>query len=208
MTKRILLTTAALAGALALSACGRGGEGNNVSAIDNQLVANEADAAVSSALGNQISVDPALANGQKAASNGQAGGSTAGAIQQARLVLNGADNKGCAGDPDKFENADQWADRLPAAFGNYPGAKVTEAGANNRDGCAVRVVSLTTGDDWQRVLDWYNTRAVKAGYSSEHRIEGADHVLGGTDKAGGAYYLIVTPGQGTTEISLIANKGR
>jgi hypothetical protein len=210
MTKRILLTTAAVAGALALSGCGRGGgEGNNVSAIDNQLVANEADAAVSSALGNQISVDPAVANGQKGSANAQAAaGSGAGAIQQARLVLNGADNKGCAGDPSKFENAGQWADRLPAAFGTYPGGKVTEAAANNQSGCNVRVVSLTTGDDWQRVLDWYNTRAVKAGYSSEHRIEGADHVLGGTDKQGGAYYLIVTPGQGTTEVSLIANKGR
>jgi hypothetical protein len=137
MTRRILLTTAALVGALALGACGRGsgGEGNNVSALDNELVANEADSALTSALGNQINVDPLIANGQKPAANGQAaaegGGAAAGSVQKARLVLNGADNKGCAGDPSKFENANQWAERLPAAFGNYPGAKVAEAAANN-----------------------------------------------------------------------------
>jgi hypothetical protein len=215
MATRSILLAAGFAGALVLSGCGRGDSGNNVAALDNQLVGNSADAALSGALGNQIAVDPAVANGAKPAGNGQAaadgqsGSGSAGGIQRARLALNGADNRGCAGDPSKFENGNQWADRLPAAFGNYPGAKVTEAAANNRDGCSVRVVSLTTGDDWQKVLDWYNTRAVRGGYSSEHRIEGADHILGGTGgKDGGAYYLIVTPGKGITEISLIANNGR
>ena len=201
----------AFSASLALAACGRGDAGNNVAALDNQLVANQTDAAISGALGNQIAVDPAIANGSKAAGNAtaEAAKPTAGAIEKARLALNGADNKGCAADAGKMQNGNQWADKLPAAFGNYPGAKVAEAAANNADGCSVRVVSLTTSDDWQRVLDWYNTRAVKGGYTTEHRIEGADHILGGTnEKDGGAYYLIVTPGQGTTEISLIANNGR
>ncbi|HMC91370.1 MAG TPA: hypothetical protein VKI45_02820 [Allosphingosinicella sp.] len=208
-TNSILL---AFAATFALAACGSGRDGgNNVAALDNQLVGNETDAALTGALGNQIAVDPAVANGSKSASGNsqEAAKPTAGAIEKARLALNGADHKGCAADAAKMENGNQWAERLPAAFGTYPGAKVAEAAANNANGCSVRVVSLTTSDDWQRVLDWYNTRAVKGGYTTEHRIEGADHVLGGTnDKAGGAYYLIVTPGQGTTEISLIANNGR
>jgi hypothetical protein len=207
-TNSILL---AFAATFALAACGSGKDGgNNVAALDSQLVGNESDAALSGALGNQIAVDPAVANGSKAAAGGQdAAKPTAGAIEKARLVLNGADHKGCAADASKMQNGNQWADRLPAAFGNYPGAKVVEAAANNANGCSVRVVSLTTSDDWQHVLDWYNTRAVKGGYTIEHRVDGADHVLGGTnDKTGAAYYLIVTPGQGTTDISVIADKGR
>jgi hypothetical protein len=214
MPVRPLLTTAALAAALMLAGCNRGGDaGNNVAALDNQLVGNEADAALTGALGNQIRVDPAVANGTAPAagqaSNAQGANGAAGAVDKARLALNGADNHGCAGDPSKFDTNNVWANRLPEAFGLYPGAKLAEAGANNANGCRVRVVSLTTGDDWQKVLDWYNTRAVRAGYSSEHRIDGADHVLGGTNaKDGGAYYLIVTPGQGATDISLIVNNGR
>jgi len=207
MTMRTILLITVLAGSAALAGCSRGADaGNNVAALDNQLVGNSTDPALTGALGNQIAVDPAVANGAKAA---EAAKATPGAIDKARLALNGPDHKGCAGDPSKFDNGAQWADRLPAAFGNYPGAKVTEAAANNAAGCSVRVVSLTTGDDWQRVLDWYNTRAVKGGYTTEHRVEGADHVLGGTnDKDGGAYFVAVTPGNGTTDISFVADKGR
>ena len=212
MTMRTILLITVLAGSTVLAGCNRGADsGNNVAALDNQLVGNTTDAALTGALGNQIAVDPAVANGAKPAGGAAADAAkaTPGAIDKARLALNGSDHKGCAGDPSKFANGPQWAERLPAAFGNYPGAKVTEAGANNADGCSVRVVTLTTGDDWQRVLDWYNTRAVKGGYTTEHRVEGADHVLGGTnDKDGGAYFVAVTPANGTTEISFVADKGR
>jgi hypothetical protein len=214
MTTRKILIVAALAGSAALAGCNRGGDaGNNVAALDNQLVANQADAALTGALGNQIAVDPAVANGSKAAANAQAPAeaakATPGAIDKARLALNGADHRGCASDAAKLDSGNQWADRLPAAFGVYPGAKVVEAAANNAKGCSVRIVNLTTSDDWNHVLDWYNTRAVKGGYTTEHRVEGADHVLGGTsDKDGAAYFVAVTPGKGATEIALVADKGR
>jgi hypothetical protein len=199
----------AISATLALAACGRGGDGSNVAALDNQLVGNQADDAVAGALGNQISVDPAVANGSKAGADAQSGRATPGAVEKARLALNGADHKGCAADAARLESGNQWADRLPAAFAVYPGAKVTDAAANNAGGCSVRIVSMTTSDNWQRVLDWYNTRAVRGGYTSEHKIEGDDHVLGGTnDKTGAAYFVAVTPGQGSTEIELIADKGR
>jgi hypothetical protein len=213
MTMRKILLIAAL-GSAALTGCGRGGEsGNNVAALDNQLVGNTTDPALTGALGNQIAVDPAVANGSKAAANGQAPAeaakATAGAIDKARLALSGADHKGCASEGAQLETGPQWADRLPAAFATYPGAKLVEAAASNANGCSVRIVNLTTSDDWQRVLDWYNTRAVKGGYTTEHRIEGADHVLGGTnDKDGAAYFVAVTPGKAGTEISFVADRGR
>ncbi|MBV9930948.1 MAG: hypothetical protein JO013_08380 [Alphaproteobacteria bacterium] len=212
MTSRTILIAFVLAGSAALAGCNRGADaGNNVAALDNQLVANQADAALTGALGNQIAVDPAVANGSKPAADGQAEAAkaTPGAIDKARLALNGADHKGCASDAAKLDTGNQWADRLPAAFGAYPGAKVVEAAANNADGCSVRIVNLTTSDDWQRVLDWYNTRAVKGGYTTEHRVEGADHVLGGTNaKDGGAYFVAVTPGKGGSEVAFVADKGR
>jgi hypothetical protein len=213
MTTRKIFVLAILAGSAALAGCNRGADsGNNVAALDNQLVGNQADAALTGALGNQIAVDSAVANGSKPAdapAPGEAAKATPGAVDKARVALNGADHKGCASDAAKLDTGNQWADRLPAAFGLYPGAKVVEAAANNANGCSVRIVNLTTGDDWQRVLDWYNTRAVKGGYTTEHRVEGADHVLGGTnDKDGGAYFVAVTPGKGSTDIALVADKGR
>jgi hypothetical protein len=205
----ILLTLAAtLAATVALTGCGRGTGGNN--SADNQLVGNEADAAIAGALGNQISVDQSAGNASKGAANSvDAAKATPGAIEKARTALNGADHKGCASDAARLESGNQWADKLPAAFGIYPGAKVTDAAGNNANGCSARIVSMTSGDEPQKVLDWYNTRAVKAGYTTEHRVDGADHILGGTnDKDGGAYYVVVTPGKGGTDIELIADKGR
>ena len=52
------LRTAALAGLIALAACGSGGD--NLAAIDNELIANGTDPALTSALEDQIMVDPNL----------------------------------------------------------------------------------------------------------------------------------------------------
>jgi hypothetical protein len=86
---------------------------------------------------------------------------------------------------------------------------VTEAAANNQGGCSTRVVTFATADDWQRVLDWYHTKAVRAGYSSEHQLREGDHILAGSNEADkGAFYLIVTPRPKGSEVALIANNGR
>ena len=53
----ILLRSAALAGLLALAACSRGAE-NNLAEMDNSLIGNGADPALTSALEDQILVDP------------------------------------------------------------------------------------------------------------------------------------------------------
>ena len=53
------LRTAALAGLIALAGCARGGD-NNLADIDNELIANGTDPALTSALEDQIMVDPNL----------------------------------------------------------------------------------------------------------------------------------------------------
>src|SRR6478672_1934495 len=55
----ILFRSAALAGLLALAACGSGDQ-NNLAEMDNSLIGNGADPALTSALEDQILVDPNL----------------------------------------------------------------------------------------------------------------------------------------------------
>jgi hypothetical protein len=56
---RPTLRSAALASLFALAACGGSGD-NNLAALDNELLANGADPALTSALEDQILVDPNL----------------------------------------------------------------------------------------------------------------------------------------------------
>ncbi|HEV2748108.1 MAG TPA: hypothetical protein VGW34_12525, partial [Allosphingosinicella sp.] len=109
----------------------------------------------------------------------------------------------------KFDHDIGWARRLPAAFAVYPGARVTEAAGNNAGDCRVRVATFVTNAHFQKVLDWYHTKAVRAGYSSEHQLRESDHILAGVNSGdGGAFYLIVTPrSRGGSDVAIIANNG-
>jgi hypothetical protein len=206
-----LLRLTALAAALALAACNRGGKEENLADLGN-----DADPALTSALNDQILVDDNLATqsnrnaARPASTPAQAqyppqGGAPSSATGAATQLGQG---KGCS-DPNRFDYNMRWAGRLAPNFPVYPGGKVTEAAANNSSGCSTRVVTFTTGEGWQKVLDWYHTRAVRAGYSSEHQLRDGDHVLGGANpKDNGAFYLIVTPKASGSEVALIANNGR
>jgi hypothetical protein len=229
-----MLSLAALSAALALAACNRGDDGN-LAALDNELVGNDVDPALTSALQDQILVDPALANQSNrnavrppatpaqaqypapqpvdsAAAAAPAGGrqvpgSAPAGAQKASAAL--SEGGAACGTNAPFDYNPAWASRMVAAFPLYPGAKIDEAAGHDDGDCRMRVVTFTTGDGFQRVLDWYNTKAVRAGYSSEHQVRGGDHVLAGVNQAdGGAFYLIVTPAQNGSQVALIANNGR
>lgn len=206
-----LLRLAAFAAALALAACNRGGGEENLADLGN-----DADPALTSALNDQILVDPNLANqsnqnAARAASTprqaqypGRQGDPSGSPVASA--IGEGA--KGCS-DAARFHYNLGWAKRLAPNFPVYPGGRVTEAAANNQSGCSTRVVTFTTADNWQRVLDWYHTKAVRAGYSSEHQLRDGDHVLAGAnERDNGAFYLIVTPKGNGSDVALIANNGR
>lgn len=102
-----------------------------------------------------------------------------------------------------------WAQRLPADLPLYPDARVDEAAGAADNGCALRVVSFSTGTSVQAVLDYYYGRATAAGYSAEHQADDGQHVLGGTRGRDGAAYVIYleTRGDGRTEVDLVANNG-
>jgi hypothetical protein len=216
MTDRALtqLRLTALAAMLALAACDRGGTENNLSDLGN-----DSDPAVTSALNDQILVDSNLAN-QSNRNAARPAPTPAGAPYPASDSAPPASGKsanppaalaagtGCS-DARRFDYNMAWANRTAPNFPVYPGGRVTEAAANNSSGCSTRVVTFATADDWQRVLDWYHTRAVRAGYSSEHQVREGDHILAGSNERDkGAFYLIVTPKPKGSEVALIANNGR
>jgi len=100
-----------------------------------------------------------------------------------------------------------WAAKLPKDLPVYPRGAVQEAAGTDADGCHLRVVNylspVTPGD----VIDFYYTKATNAGYGAEHRLDGTDHVLGGSK--GGLSYLVYARKleSGLTEVDLIATGG-
>lgn len=98
-----------------------------------------------------------------------------------------------------------WASRLPAELAVYPRGAVQEAAGIETSGCSLRVVSFVTPVERDDVLDFYFTRVSKAGFIADHRVDGGDHVLGGSK--GGAAYLVYARklDNGLTEVDLIAS---
>ena len=216
---RPLLRSLGLAGLLALAACGGSPANNDLAAIDNELIANTVDPALTSALQDQLSVDPTLAqqsNPNSArppeapvqaqypadANPGEDGSRTRSAGGTAPPPSAAACGRG-------FDYGNEWANRMPAEFPAYPGGRVTEAAGNDNGDCRMRVVTFTTSDPHNRVLEHYRSVAARAGYSAEHQVRGRDHVLGGVNtRTDGAFYLIVTPARNGSEVALIVNNGR
>lgn len=228
---------------LALAGCGGPAPDNSV---DNG--ANAADPALTSALQDQIMVDPQLSrqansDAVRPPSQPYSGGVPAdGVAANTDTVDNGkllrapapvAAGKDCTqcaaareavtlgGLAQRQKNAKTsgcasqltysagWAQRLPADLPLYPQARVTEAAGTDGGKCRLRVVSFSTAQPMQTMLDWYYTRAIRGGYTSEHQVDGQEHILGGTrDRDDGAYVLFLTArSDGGTDVDLVANNG-
>jgi hypothetical protein len=109
---------------------------------------------------------------------------------------------------EKLQYSTGWVQRLPADLPLYPDARVDEAAGAAANGCALRVVSFSTGASIQTVIDWYYGRVTAAGYSAEHQADDGQHVLGGTRRDGAAYVIYLdTRGDGRTEVDIVANNG-
>ena len=128
-------------------------------------------------------------------------GKSEGPLSLADLAGGGAGNA-CAG---KVDYTAAWAAKMPEALPIYPRGHTREAAGTDRDGCKLRVVNFVTPVSVDDVLAFYATRAKAAGFDSEHRIEGSDHVLGGS-KGGAAYMVYARIGDdGLTDVDLVVN---
>lgn len=106
----------------------------------------------------------------------------------------------------KVTYGNEWAARLPAAFSVYPRALIREAAGVANSRCNVRVVNFQTAASKQAVLNYYHTMARRAGYSSEHRSDGSEHMLGGT-KGNLAFVIMLRTEGGMTDVDLVASGG-
>jgi hypothetical protein len=185
---------------VALAGCKRAeAPANNLAALDNQLVANDTDPAVTSAINDQILTDRNLS----AQSNRNAVLSTAGPAQAQYPPDAGKGTAPpCAASP--LQNGPEWAKRLPPEFPLYPGASVSEAAGTDAAPCRLRAVVLTTADPWDKVIGWYQAQATRAGYAIGRQTRDGDQILAG-NRGDQAFYLIATPKSGGSEISLIVN---
>lgn len=196
-----------VASALAIGACQRFSGANP----DNGPAPREVDPAVTSALNDQILVDPALT--QQSNRNAVRRPETplqafypveTKADEQARLDGTDGNGPGCVNGP--FSHDAAWAKRLPPEFAPPPGARVTEAAASTRRGCNLRMVAFRTAEPAERVVDFYRRRAQGAGYSAAQARRDGDDVLAGSNPQNGTtYYLIVTPKSAGAEAALVIN---
>lgn len=216
MTKPIIgkRTVVALAVLVALAGCSGGkDEQANLAQLDAQLTGNAGDAAAA--------IQPGDAPAASAAATKLAGGALRstpaakpcpdcsagpGAGKKADTLgglANQQGNTACG----KVSYGNQWAKSLPEPFTLYPGATLAEAAGVDGKTCRLRVASFTTPVAMQAVMDFYYTRATRAGFDAEHVIMDGDHVLGGTrTRDDGAYILTFKPGKaGGTAVDIVAS---
>ncbi len=103
-----------------------------------------------------------------------------------------------------------WANRMPVEFPVYPKARVAEAAGVDGGICDIRVVSFSSANSMQSIVDYYYTRAVKSGFTAEYVLRDGQHALGGTRNVDdGAYYITFTPRKdGGTDVDIVANNGQ
>jgi hypothetical protein len=153
------------------------------------------------AAGGRLESTPAPAKGEACTDCAANRPATLGALARDT----GTGGKGCGA----LNYAASWAERLPAAFPIYPGARLMEAAGNDGQ-CALRGASFISAVPMQTVMDFYYTIARRNGYDAEHQLLDGQHVLGGTrTKDGGAYFITFdnAPGGGTS-VDIVANKGQ
>ena len=209
MPRSKMLFATRLLAVLALAGCDRDGGTAEQSR-------KEADPALASALEDQILVDPALT--QQSNRNAVRPPETP---PQAQYPLDqsgngaskpplddfaniGATETACGA---KFDQGLQWANRLPPEFAAFPGARATEAAGVDRGDCNARVVTYSSEAPPQRVLGWYQSRLSGAGYSDQRQQRDGDLILSGSHQdQRGAFFLVLTPRGGGSDIALIVSR--
>jgi hypothetical protein len=206
-----MIRIAALGAVLTLAACDRGRDAE-LAKLDNQITGKDSDPALTSALEDQILVDPALT--QQSNRNAVRPPETPTQAQYplpeqrpAQVRRSGGEGRtrisgGCG---PELQHGTQWARKLPAPFAVYPGARLTDAAGSEAPGCQAQVVTFITGAAPERVLEHYRARAAQAGFSAQQQVRDGDHVLSGANNAGANFYLILTPRQdGGSDVAVIA----
>jgi hypothetical protein len=192
-----------LAGQANRNAAGPGNQpvDGGVPAVRGSKATADADAAGKAAAGGRLLVAPAAKAMEPCEDCAAKKPVTLGAM----AAEQNSRNAGGSCDAKLTYNND-WAKRLPAAFNVYPRALIREAAGVAGGKCNIRVVNFQTAASKQAVLNYYHTMATRAGYTSDHRVEGGEHMLGGT-KGNQAFVVMLRTDGGMTDVDLVASGG-
>jgi len=214
---------------LGVSACGNDTPTDaKVDKLDERLLGKgNADPVLTTALEDQIMVDPSLANmanrnAVKAADAPMTApvpvettGPSAAAERPANPTLGQLAANQASAARDKFTGCGldvgysmQWANRLPADVPLYPRARVDEAAGSDMPGCKLRAITFTTPAPQRAVIDFYIGQTKRSGFASSTEVRGRETLVGGTRGDGAAYYVVLTPAEaGGTIVDLVLNNG-
>lgn len=227
--RRVLSSLVLGTALLVLTACG--GEkpaDDKVEKLDERLLGKgNADPVLTSALEDQIMVDPSLSNmsnrnavkapdapmtapvplettGPSAATE-RPNAPTLGQLAAGQAKAARDKFAGCGLDVDYSMG---WANRLPADLPLYPRARVEEAAGSDAPGCKLRAITFTTPAPQRAVIDFYIGQSKRSGFASSTEAKGRETLVGGTRNDGAAYYVVVTPAEaGGTIVDLVLNNG-
>lgn len=214
---------------LAVSACGSDKPADDkAEKLDERLLGKgNADPVLTSALEDQIMVDPSLANmsnrnavkapdapmmapvppettGLSAAAS-RPDAPTLGQLAAGQAKAARDKFTGCGIDVDYSMG---WANRLPADLPLYPRARVEEAAGSDMPGCKLRAITFSTPAPQRAVIDFYLGQSKRSGFASSTETKGLETLVGGTRHDGAAYYVVVTPAEaGGTIVDLVLNNG-
>lgn len=100
-----------------------------------------------------------------------------------------------------------WRAKLPPAFAPYRGATGLETAGTDDGSCRVRVASFATAATPWTVLAHYRGRATQAGYVTDLKRRGVDHVLTGSRSDDASFYMIVSPRAKASTVSVLTSGG-
>lgn len=207
---------------LLVAACGGSADGNDIDALDKKLGGKgDADPALTSALEDQIMIDPTLSQQANedairppdrpvAVQVPKLGGVEAPALPTLGAATGNPANipqfNGCSMD---VRYSFGWANRLPAGLALPEKARVTEAAGSDRQGCALRAISFTMPSSPKEIAAYYRGVAMRAGYAAKTAPDEPGAMVSGVRASdGAAFYAIIQPAKGGVSVDLVSNRGR
>lgn len=194
------------AAALLIAACdGADDRQVTLAELDAELAAADRDPAVTDAIEYMIMVDPDLARQSNRLRVREAAPPRAPypAAKYRDPPADGDAAPACAAA--RFERGGAWAERLGLPL--YPGARISDAAGSASEGCGAVYAGFASAEPPARLLDWYRERTRAAGYETEYRRRGEDHVLTGRRGGKDGFYLLIGPASEGSEAALLVRSG-
>ncbi|MFM9852310.1 MAG: hypothetical protein ACKVOJ_05825 [Sphingomonadaceae bacterium] len=215
---------------LTLAGCGGSEDKAALNKLDAKLGGKgDVDPALTSALEDQIMVDPSLSaqanedSIRPAAEPNQApipadrNASTTGSVDVASQTLGSlasdqaitADKALYAGCALDVSYSIDWSNRMPSDLPVYPQGRVSEAAGSDNGTCKLRAVTFASAAAPRAMIDFYASVAKRSGYKVAQKDDGSETTVSGSRVSdGAAFYAIVQPNGSGSSVDLVANRGR